>query len=88
MGVVREEKTMHIDGQQVIALGIVAVAMFAVGRRLWGQVAAFRAKPGRGGGGGCDSCPSSGASKTPSTASPLMQIQLKPPVHLRRPPAG
>lgn len=77
----------QIDGQQVIALGIVAVAAFTVGRRLWGQVAAFRGRPGRAGGSGCDGCPSSGAAKTRTTSSPLMQIQTKPPVHLRRPPA-
>jgi hypothetical protein len=76
-----------MDGQQVAAFGIVAVAAGAVGRRLWGQVAAFRGKPGRGG--ACDGCPSSGASaKTSGTASPLMQIQTKPPVHLRRPPSA
>ena len=79
---------MHIDGQQIIALGIVAVAAFAVARRLWGQAAAFRGRPGRAGGGsGCDGCPSSGSSpKAQTTSSPLMQIQTKPPVHLRRPP--
>lgn len=77
---------MHIDGQQVAALGIVALAALAVGRRLWGQVAAFRGRTGRAdsGGSGCDGCPSSGAVKT--TSSPLMQIQTKPPLHLRRPP--
>ena len=80
---------MHVDGQQIAALGIVAVAALAVGRRLWGQAAAFRGKSGRAGSGGsgCDGCPSSGATKTRATSSPLMQIQTKPPVHLRRPPA-
>ena len=80
---------MHVDGQQIIALGIVAIAAFAVGRRLWGQVAAFRRRPGRAssGGGGCDSCPSAGAAKPSATSSPLMQIQTKPPIHLRRPPS-
>ncbi len=77
---------MHVDGQQIVALGIVAVAALAVGRRLWGQMAAFRGKSGRAGS-GCDGCPSSGAAKTPVTSSPLMQIQTRPPVHLRRPPA-
>ena len=79
---------MHVDGQQIVALGIVAVAALAVGRRLWGQVAAFRGRTGRAGGGsGCDGCPSSGASpKTAAASSPLLQIQTKPPVHLRRPP--
>lgn len=79
---------MHIDGQQLVALGIVAVAAFAVGRRLWGQMAAFRGKGRAGSGGsGCDGCPSSEAAKTQAASSPLMQIQTKPPVHLRRPPA-
>ncbi len=72
---------MHIDWQQVTALAIVAAAMFAVGRRLWGQIAAFRTKPGKAAG-GCDSCPSSGTAKS---AAPLMQIQTRPPAHLRRP---
>ena len=80
---------MHVDGQQIIALGIVAVAAFAVGRRLWRQAAAFRDRPGRAGGAGrCDGCPSGGASQTPAASAPLMQIQTKPPVHLRRPPSG
>ena len=80
---------MHVDGQQIIALGIVAVAASAIGRRLWGQAAAFRSRPGRGDGGGCDGCPSAGASKSkaPAAPAPLMQIQTRPPLHLRRPPA-
>lgn len=79
---------MHTDGQQIIALGIVMVAAFAVGRRLWGQVAAFHGKPGRGGtiSSGCDNCPSNSAGKPQMASSPLMQIQTKPPLHLRRPP--
>ena len=79
-----------VDGQQVIALGIVAVATGAVGRRIWGQVAAFRGKPGRGGASssGCEGCPSSGTNaKAKTMSTPLMQIQTKPPVHLRRPPS-
>lgn len=79
---------MATDGQQIIALGIVAVAAVAVGRRLWGQVTAFRGKPGRGGAAssGCEGCPSSGAAAK-GASSPLIQIQAKPPVHLRRPPS-
>ena len=78
---------MHIDWQQVTALAIVAAAMFAVGRRLWGQIAACRTKPGKAAGGGCGNCPSSGASKSAAPAFvPLMQIQTHPPAHLRRPP--
>jgi len=82
---------MHSDGQQIIAMGIVAAAALAIGRRMWGQVAAFRTKPGRGGtaASGCDSCPSNAqpAVKPRVTSSPLMQIQTKPPLHLRRPPS-
>ncbi len=77
---------MHVDGQQIIALGIVAVAAASVGRRLWGQAAAFRRRPGRGDGGGCDGCPSGGAPEAPAAPAPLMQIQARPPLHLRRPP--
>ncbi len=77
---------MHIDWQQVTALAIVAAAMAAVGRRIWGQIAAFRAKPGKTSGGGCDNCPSNGAAKGAQAAPvPLMQIQTRPPAHLRRP---
>ena len=77
---------MHSDWQQITAMGIVAAAMFAVGRRLWSQIAAFRTKPGKASGGGCGSCPSSGTAKVAPPA-PLMQIQTRPPVHLRRPSA-
>ena len=73
---------MHGDWQQVTALGIVAAAMLAVGRRIWGQIAAFGKKSGTAGG-GCNGCPSSGAAKAPV---PLMQVQMRPPAHLRRPP--
>lgn len=76
---------MHIDWQQVTALAIVAAAMAAVGRRIWGQIAAFRTKPGKAAGGGCDNCPSSGAANAQSAPAPLMQIQTRPPAHLRRP---
>lgn len=85
---------MHVDWRQIIALSIVLLAALSVGRRLWKQIANFRSRPGRGGdagggGGGCDGCPSSGqTSALPKAASsPLIQIQAKPPVHLRRPPA-
>jgi len=78
-----KELQMHFDWQQITALAIVAGAAFAVGQRLWRQIAGFRAKPGKSSGGGCDGCPSSG---TPKEAAPLMQIQMRPPAHLRRPP--
>ena len=77
---------MHIDWQQITALAIVAAAMGAVGRRIWSQIAAFRTKPGAAGG-GCDGCPSSGTAKVQAAPTPLMQIQTRPPVHLRRPSA-
>lgn len=76
---------MHIDWQQVTALAIVAAAMFAVGRRIWGQIAAFRTKPSKALGKGCDGCPSGTAKSAQSASTPLMQIQTRPPVHLRRP---
>ena len=72
---------MHVEGQQIIALGIVAVAAAAVGRRLWAQVAAFRAPRRRAG-------PTAPAARPPASAPPpLIQIQRKPPVHMKRPPA-
>ena len=71
---------MHIDGQQIIALGIVALAAAAIGRRLWSQIAAFRAPKRRVG-------PSAPA-KPPAASPPLIQIQRKPPVHMKRPPAN
>ena len=79
---------MHIDWQQIITLAIVAVAAWAVGRRMWDQIAAFADKSGKSGG-GCAGCPSSGAAKPASGQSPapLLQIQARPPAHLRRPPS-
>ncbi len=77
---------MHIDWQQITAMAIVAAAASAVGRRIWSQIAAFRTKPGTSGG-GCDNCPSSGTANAQSAPAPLMQIQTRPPVHLRRPSA-
>ncbi len=71
----------HADGQQVIALGIVAAAAFAVGRRLWGQIAAFRAPRHR------TAAPRPHGKAAAPTSSPLIQIQRKPPAHLKRPPA-
>jgi hypothetical protein len=79
---------MH-DWQQIAAMAIVAGAMLGVGRRLWGQVGAFRAKPGKVSGSGCDGCASNktdGGGKA-QAAPALVQIQTRPPAHLRRPPA-
>ncbi len=78
---------MHVDWQQIGALAIVAGAVLAVGRRLWEQIAAFRAKPGKPGGSGCDGCASSRPAGETQAAPALMQIQMRPPAHLRRPPA-
>ncbi len=64
---------MQGDWQQVVTLGIVAAAGASVGRRLWGQVSAFRGQPRR----------RAGPAKP---AAPLIQIQTRPPLHLRRPP--
>lgn len=78
---------MH-DWQQMGAMAIVAGAMLGVGRRLWGQIGAFRAKPGKSGGSGCDGCASSKADGGKAQAAlALVQIQTRPPAHLRRPPA-
>ena len=76
---------MTLDLQQAAALGIVSVAAFSVGQRLWKQIAGFRSKPdGKDEGNGCDGCPSSGKSAIPP---PLIQIGTRPLKHLRRPPA-
>ena len=71
----------HFNFQQAIAFAIVAVAFWAVGRRLWNQILAFRRRPPR--------RKSVGTKKPmpPSSASPLIQVQLKPPAHLKRPPS-
>lgn len=76
---------MHVDWQQIGAMAIVAGAMLGVGRRLWGQIGAFRAKPGRAS--GCDGCASNKAEGKPQAAPVLMQIQTRSPAHLRRPPS-
>ena len=71
---------MHMDGQQLVALGIVAVAAVAVGRRLGAQIAGVRTprrRPGKTAAGPRPAQPSS---------SPLIQVQLKPPAHMKRPP--
>ena len=75
---------MHVDWQQIGAMAIVAGASASVGRRVWKQIAAFRAKPGKAGGSGCDGC-ASNRSAGPKAAPALVQIQMRPPAHLRRP---
>lgn len=75
---------MHVDWQQVGAMAIVAGASASVGRRAWKQIAAFRAKPGKAGGSGCDGCASNRPASAQS-APALVQIQMRPPAHLHRP---
>jgi len=71
-----------IDGQQIAAFAIVAVAAFVVLKRLWGQMIAFRSRPVR-------RKPSlASPAKTPTPRpQPLVQIQLTPPRHMKRPSA-
>ncbi len=84
---------MAIDWQQIVMALIVLAAAVAVGRRLWAQVAGFRSGSK---GDACAGCPSAALSgSTSSTTNPknaktnsapaLMQIQTRPPLHLRRP---
>ena len=70
---------MHLDWQTLTAFAIVAAAFWAVGRRLWGQFAAFRSRP-----------PRRRVSTAPAkpAETPLIQVQLKPPAHLKRPPSN
>lgn len=69
------------DLQHILAMSIVAVAAFSVGRRLWRQAQGFRSRPRR-------RSPAAAKKPTaPPVPSPLIQLQVKPPVHLKRPPA-
>ena len=78
---------MHIDWQQWGAMAIVAGATLGVGRRMWSQVGAFRSKLGKtASGGGCDGCASNKAAGEAQATPALVQIQTRPPAHLRRPP--
>lgn len=70
---------MQGDWQQVTAFAIVTLAAWSVGKRLWGQIAAFRSRPAR-----RAKSPARPAAPRPEK---LMQIQLKPPLHVKRPPA-
>lgn len=89
----RKQK-MAIDWQQIVMVLIVLAAAVAVGRRLWAQIAGFR-KSGDSGS-GCAGCPSAALSGSTSkttnaknaktnSAPALVQIQTRPPLHLRRP---
>jgi len=78
---------MHIDGQQVIALSIVAVAAGVVGRRMIGQVAAFWTKDKSSHCGGCEGCgPAKAASE--AKAPQLVQLQMTAPKRIKRPSNG
>jgi hypothetical protein len=70
----------HLDLQFILAMAIVAAAAFAILRRLWRQALAFRSRPRR------KAAPAD-RPPAPPASSPLLQVQLKPPVHLKRPPA-
>lgn len=84
---------MSFDWQQIVMALIVLAAAVAVGRRLWAQVAGFRSSSK---GDACAGCPSAALSGSTSNttnaknvktnpAPALMQIQTRPPLHLRRP---
>ncbi len=64
---------MPADWQHIVALSVVFLAFAAVARRLWAQLHAF-GRPKR----------RPPVSRPPS-APPLIQIQRRPPAHLRRP---
>lgn len=68
------------DIQHIVAMAIVAVAAWVIAKRLWRQGLAFRKRPRR---------KPTAVNKPPAspTSSPLIQVQIKPPVHLKRPPA-
>ncbi|MDQ2688462.1 MAG: hypothetical protein M3Y28_11420 [Armatimonadota bacterium] len=68
------------DIQHILAMAIVAVAAWILAKRLWRQGLAFRSRPRR--------KPSTVKTPpAPPVSSPLIQLQIKPPVHLKRPPA-
>lgn len=84
---------MTVDWQQIVMALIVLAAAVAVGRRLWAQIAGFRKSSDAGG--ACAGCPSAALSgaganknnaKNAKTNPALVQIQTRPPLHLRRPP--
>jgi hypothetical protein len=77
---------MHIDAQQIIALAIVTVSAVAVGRRMYGQIAAFWTKDKSAGCSGCDGCgPKPTETKPAATSTPeLVQLQMRPPMRIKR----
>ncbi|BDI33237.1 hypothetical protein CCAX7_52880 [Capsulimonas corticalis] len=80
---------MHIDGQTIAAFAIVGVAAVIVGKRILGQLLAFRSTPGQSGEGcpGCGGCGNAGKIKQEDRKPQLIQLQTRPPAHLRRPPS-
>ena len=72
---------MDAGVQHWVALAMVAVAGAYVGWRIWGQIAAFRGRPAR------RRRPAGSAKSAAPPVTPLIQIQTRPPVHLKRPPA-
>jgi len=81
------------DWQQIVMALIVLAAAVAVGRRLWAQVAGFRSGSKGDACAGCPSAALSGSTSNPNSAKnaktnsapALVQIQTRPPLHLRRP---
>jgi hypothetical protein len=69
------------QGQEIAAFAMVALAGLSVGRRIVGQVAAFRgpSKSGR----ACDGCGPGGPAG--GREAKLVQIQTRPPLRVRRP---
>ncbi|MCW3061667.1 MAG: hypothetical protein JWQ02_3488 [Capsulimonas sp.] len=78
---------MHIDAQTIGAFAIVGVAAAMVGKRILGQLLAFRNTPGESGGGcpGCGGCGNAASVKPEDRKPQLIQLQTRPPAHLRRP---
>lgn len=70
------------DWQAVTAFAVVAAAAAVVGRRVWGQVVAFRSRPT------VRRKPSRTASPAPPRPQALIQIQTTAPRHMKRPSAN
>lgn len=76
---------MHVDGQTVAAMSIVAVAAGVIGRRMYGQIAAFWTTDKSSHCGGCEGCGPKSAAPKASTQPQLVQLQLRPPARIKRP---
>ena len=66
----------HFDWQQILAFGIVAVAAWAVFRRMAEQFAGFR-KTSRPGGTGCSGCETGSSKKSMETQ--IITLSAAPP---------